>query len=30
LKDWWKTNARDFLAGRNVPNPELTAVMYNR
>jgi HEAT repeat protein len=30
FKEWWKVNARDFLAGRSVPNPELTSVMYNR
>ena len=30
LKEWWKAHARDFLAGRSVPNPALTSVMYNR
>jgi HEAT repeat protein len=27
LKEWWKEHARDFVAGRDVPNPDLTAVM---
>ena len=30
LKVWWKAHARDFLAGRSVPNPELTSVMSIR
>jgi hypothetical protein len=27
LKEWWKEHARDFVAGRDVPNPDLTSVM---
>ena len=30
LKEWWKQHARDFVAGRNVPNPDLTSVIYSR
>jgi len=30
LKEWWRAHARDFLAGRSVPNPELTSVMSIR
>jgi HEAT repeat protein len=29
LKTWWKEHGDDFLAGRNVPNPNLTSVWYN-
>lgn len=29
LKAWWKEHGEDFLAGRNVPNPNLTSVWYN-
>jgi hypothetical protein len=27
LKEWWKEHARDFVSGREVPNPDLTSVM---
>lgn len=28
LKVWWQKNGADFVAGKNVPNPELTSVMW--
>jgi hypothetical protein len=30
LKEWWKEHSRNFVAGRNVPNPDLTSVMSFR
>jgi HEAT repeat protein len=27
LKEWWKEHGRDFVAGRDVPSPDLTSVM---
>jgi hypothetical protein len=28
-QQWWKAHGKDFLAGKEVPNPELTNVFYS-